>query len=354
MTSWRFILIAATALLPVLHGCALTYSARSVVGHLNMVSASKPVDRVVKQPATSPALKKQLEQSREIREFATRELALPDNDSYRRYVDTGRDYASWAVFAAPEFSLAVRTWCFPVYGCVPYRGYFSKEEAEKFAATQREQGMDVHVSGVPAYSSLGWFDDPLLNTMVVRGDIYLAGVIFHELAHQEVYVKNDSGFNEAFAVTVEESGVEKWLKSRGETDRLRAYDLSLRINGDFQALIAETRRELHAIYTSDAGDDRKRAEKAEAIDRLRMRYRRLRDGKWNGFPGYDRWFEEPINNAKLAPIAVYGDQVDDFRRLLENCSGDYARFYRAVEAYAALDKDRRAEALREAKGCAGS
>ncbi len=345
------LLVVAMALLPVLQGCNPAYYASSVGGHIKIVSSSQPVDKLLERRDINPDLKERLTISREIRDYASEQLALPDNDSYRRYVDTGREYVSWAVYSSPEFSVGFNTWCFPIYGCVPYRGYFSESAAEKFAETLREQDMDVYVGGVPAYSSLGWFDDPLMNTMVIRGDVYLAGVVFHELAHQRVYVQNDSGFNEAFAVTVEEKGVEKWLRERGEDAVLKDYETGLQRYKDFQILVAETRQALARIYASGLSETDMRAAKAKEIERLRARYRRLRDGKWNGYRGFDRWFDEPINNARLATIGVYGDLVADFKRLFDLCAGDYERFYDAVEYLAQFESGERVEALQTASAC---
>lgn len=333
-------------------GCAnLGYYSQSINGHLNLVSAAKPVDRLLKEPSQPEAVRQQLELAREIRQFATERLALPDNRSYRSYVDTGRDYVTWAVFAAPELSLNVKTWCFPVVGCVPYRGYFTEEAALAFAERVRAEGLDVYVGGVPAYSTLGWFNDPLLNTMFLRGESYLAGVVFHELSHQRVYVRDDTRFNEAFAVAVEQAGTTEWLLERAEPDKLADYRASQRREEDFLTLIAETRNELQRIYTSQASDDAKRAAKAAAIAGLRARYARMKTDRWNGYAGYDQWFAAPINNAKLATVAVYNDLVPAFTRLLEICDGNYGRFYRAVERLGKLDIRRRAQALAAAKSC---
>lgn len=343
------VLAAAVFIVP---GCAnLGYYSQSINGHLNLVSAAKPVDRLLEQPSQPPAVRQQLELARDVRQFATERLELPDNRSYRSYVDTGREYVTWAVFAAPELSLNVKTWCFPVVGCVPYRGYFSEDAALAFAERNRAGGLDVHVGGVPAYSTLGWFNDPLLNTMFLRGEPYLAGVVFHELSHQRVYVRDDTRFNEAFAVAVEQAGTTEWLLERAEPDQLAAYQASQKREEDFLALIAATRNELHRIYTSQASDDAKRAAKAAEIDVLRARYERMKTDRWNGYAGYDQWFAAPINNAKLATVAVYNDLVPAFTRLLQICGGDYERFYRAVERLGKRNIRERAEALANAKSC---
>jgi predicted aminopeptidase len=342
----------AAVLVAGLSGCTgISYYAQSVNGHLEMLSARQPVAKLVDDPSQPAELRAEMALASDIRRYATDELALPDNASYRSYVDTGRDAVTWAVFAAPEFSLVPQTWCFPVFGCVPYRGYFSREAAIEFAKDVRDEGMDVHVTGITAYSTLGWFSDPLLNTMFRRDEAFLAALVFHELAHQRFYVRNDTAFNEAFAVTVETSGVRKWLKDRGDAAALGRYEAELKREADFLDLIAETRTELIGIYRGADSAAEKRAAKAAAIDRLRARYRRLRDGRWGGYAGYDGWFDAPINNAKLAATAVYNDLVPAFVDLFEACSGDYPKFYEAVRRIGALDKTKRLAALKAARRC---
>jgi predicted aminopeptidase len=352
MTPRHCLLILAFVFLAALQGCgSLSYYTRSISGQLNLVASRQPVDRLIEDPSREPEFREQLVAARDIRQFATDGLALPDNRSYRSYVDTGRKFVSWAVFTAPEFSLTVRNWCFPVFGCVPYRGYFSKEAAIKFGRRAQKQGLDVYVGGIPAYSTLGWFDDPLLNTMFGYSDTYLAEVIFHELSHQRVYVRNDTAFNEAFAVAVEQSGTTKWLRYRADPAALRRYKAARKRNEDFVTLVAETRSQLHQIYIGEGSDAEKRAAKAAAIDNLRARYRRVKARRWNGFSGYDPWFSEPINNAKLASVAVYNELTPAFSRLLEICAGDHERFYRAVEQFAELDAGQRYQALKSANSC---
>ena len=335
-----------------LQGCGnLSYYTQSINGHLNIVSASRPAKQVVDDPKAAPELREKLTLAQAIRQFAIDRLALPDNGSYRNYVDTRRDYVTWSVFAAPEFSLDVRSWCFPVAGCVPYRGYFSKQAAVDFAEGVHAEGLDVHVGGVPAYSTLGWFDDPLLNTMFLHGDTYLVGVIFHELSHQRVYVAGDPAFNEAFAVSVERNGIEAWLRHRADKEALREYRTDRRRNEDFLDLIVQARGELRHIYDSADSDVRKRASKATAIDGLRSKYRRMRDARWGGYDGYDAWFDAPINNAKLATISVYNNLVPAFERLLSICSGDFEQYYNAVERISKLQGEQRVVALKAATEC---
>ncbi|MEX0347638.1 MAG: aminopeptidase [Rhizobiaceae bacterium] len=344
-------LIFASAGVLGLQGCSLSYYAQSINGHLDILAASQPIEKLIDRPSSSTELNQNLELARDIRQFAVDRLSLPDNGSYRNYVDTGRDFVTWSVFAAPELAPGVRTWCFPVVGCVPYRGYFSKEAAVRYAQQIREEGFDVHVGGVPAYSTLGLTRDPLLNTMLLYGESYLAGVIFHELSHQLIYVEDDAEFNEAFAVSVEEAGTVEWLKHRGQTTELVRFHATRKRNDDFVRLVAGTQDELTEIYKSDKSDAEKRVAKKAAIERLRTRYRRVRSIKWNGYKGYDGWFDAPINNAKLATIGVYNDLVPAFSRLLEICDGDYQRYYKSVVRIGKLEKADRRRALTQASRC---
>lgn len=345
-------MLAAAMLVSGAAGCtSVSYYAQSLEGHVKIMAERRDVAKLIDDRSTPEALRSRMASAQAIRQFAIDELALPDNDSYRSYVDVGRDAVTWAVFAAPEFSLAPRTWCFPVYGCVPYRGYFSKASAIEFAADQRKLGLDVYVSGITAYSTLGWSSDPLLSTMLVQGNTYLAGVVFHELAHQRVYIHGDSEFNEAFAVAVETTGVRRWLRASRDLAGLRRYETDRKRRGEFLALLARTRDELARVYGSTRTVDGKRAAKAAAIETLRARYRRLRDGHWRGDRSYDAWMGAPIDNAKLAASSVYSQQVAAFLRLFDLCSGDYPRFYASVRQIGALDKATRSGTLANADRC---
>ncbi|PBC08755.1 aminopeptidase [Mesorhizobium sp. WSM3859] len=333
-------------------GCtSISYYAQSLEGHVEIMAARKNVGKLIGDPSTPSPLRAKLTSASAIRRFATEELALPDNSSYRSYVDLGRNDVTLAVFAAPQFSLAPITWCFPVFGCVPYKGYFSRKDALENAAALQRQGLDVYVTGITAYSTLGWFSDPLLSTMLRQNDTYLASLVFHELAHQKVYVNGDSAFNEAFAVSVETTGTRKWLRVTGNRAGLRSYEADRKRKADFLGLISKTRDELKQVYGSPRGPEQMAAAKAATIDRLRMRYRQMRDKRWGGYRGYDAWFDSPINNAKLAATAVYGEQVPAFLRLFDLCSGDYPRFYASVRRIGNLPAPSRAEALKAAATC---
>ncbi|MFK0692725.1 aminopeptidase [Mesorhizobium sp. IMUNJ 23033] len=345
-------MLAAVIMASVATGCtSISYYAQSLGGHVQIMAARENVGKLIRGPSTPKALRAKLTSASAIRRFATDELALPDNNSYRSYVDVGRDAVTWAVFAAPEFSLTPRTWCFPVFGCVPYRGYFSRKSATESAVELHREGLDVYVTGITAYSTLGWSSDPLLSTMLRQDDTYLASLIFHELAHQRIYVDDDSAFNEAFAVAVETTGVRKWLRAVGDRAGLRSYEIDRKRRADFLGLVSKTRDELRQVYESPRPPEQMAAAKAAEIDRLRTRYRQLRDKRWAGYRGYNAWFSAAINNAKLAATAVYGEQVPAFLRLFDLCSGDYPRFYASVRRIADLHKPSRAEALEAAETC---
>ncbi|TPJ17929.1 aminopeptidase [Mesorhizobium sp. B2-7-3] len=335
-----------------LSGCtSVSYYAQSLEGHVRIMAARQDVGKLIEAPSTPEALRAKLTSASAIRRFATDELALPDNSSYHSYVDIHRDAVTWAVFAAPQFSLTPKTWCFPVFGCVPYRGYFDRKSATESAVALHRQGLDVYVTGITAYSTLGWSSDPLLSTMLRQDDTYLASLVFHELAHQRLYVNGDSAFNEAFAVAVETTGTRKWLRAAGDRAGLRRYEADRKRSADFLALVSKTRDELRQVYESSRTPDGMAAAKAATLDRLRTRYRQMRDGSWAGYRGYDAWFNAPINNAKLAATSVYGEQVPAFIRLFDLCSGDYPRFYASVRRIADLPQLSRAEALKAATTC---
>jgi predicted aminopeptidase len=267
-------------------------------------------------------------------------LALPANGSFRSYADIGRPFVVWNVFAAPELSLQLKQWCFPVAGCVTYRGYFDRAEAERLAQSLRAQGWEVQVAGVPAYSTLGWFDDPVLNTFIHYPEGELARLIFHELAHQVAYLKGDSAFNESFAVAVEEAGVERWLAQRGDAGVEAAYRQFAARRAQFVELLKRHRLRLEVLYASGAADEAKRAGKAEVFASLQAEYLELK-AQWGGFSGYDRWFGQQLGNAHLAAVATYTALVPGFRRLLAEQDGDMQRFYDVVRRLAREDKGQR-------------
>jgi predicted aminopeptidase len=338
-------LAGALAAITSLAGCAgSAYLAQSIGGQFDLVRRARPVDAVLADPHTRPALRVELAKATEIRDFATRKLLLPDNGSYRRFADIERPYVVWNVFAAPELSLQLREWCFPVAGCVGYRGYFSKSGADEFADRMKSEGFDVYVGGVPAYSTLGWFDDPLLSTFIHYPEGELARLMFHELAHQVAYLRDDSTFNESFAVAVEREGVRRYLALAAPELAAACARASSR-REEFTRLVATSRKRLAAAYSAPTTDDVKRAAKQRILAELRRDYDELKSRKWEGYAGYDAWFAGETNNAKLASVAVYAVRVPAFEALLRRSGGDLAEFYARVKKLAAMSRRERDAAL---------
>jgi predicted aminopeptidase len=322
-------------------GCAnVGYYWQSVSGQLGIWRRERPIEEVIDDAATPEALRQKLSTVVRIRDFSSRELGLPDNRSYRDYADLGRPYAVWNVFAAPEFSVQPARWCFVFAGCVSYRGYFSREEADRFSAELAAQGYDIHVGGVPAYSTLGWFADPVLNTFINFPEPEVARLMFHELAHQLVYVKDDSAFNESFAVTVEQEGLRRWFERAADAKGREAHERSRRVRMEFSRLIEKYRGRLDALYRSPLAPDAMRERKRALFGELEADYRTLKAG-WGGYAGYDAWFARPPNNALLASVAIYAQRVPAFEALLRREGGDLARFYGAVRELAAMPKESR-------------
>jgi predicted aminopeptidase len=332
-------------------GCGFADTAgfywQGAVGQADLLWRAKPLDEAA-AATEDPALKARLERVRSIREFASRELALPDNATFTRYADIGRPFVVWNVFAAPPLALKARAWCFPVAGCVNYRGYFSEDDARAEAARLAGQGDDVHVGGVPAYSTLGWLDDPVLSSFVRWRETELARIMFHELAHQVVYVRDDTSFNESFAVAVEEVGLGRWLAAQsGRPDHAQLVAdaaRSERLRSDFRGLVAATRERLDRLYAGDAPDAAKLEAKAAVFTAMRADYDRMKAG-WDGVPAFDLWFATGANNAGILAVGLYTDRVPAFRALLAAEAGDLPQFYARVGALAALPKADRDAAL---------
>lgn len=304
------------------------------------MSRREPIGRVIGDASTPAALRTRLESVAAIRDFASRELKLPDNGSYRSYADVGRRYVVWNVVAAPEFSVDPKQWCYLIVGCVSYRGYFAESGARRYAAGLRGRGFDVAVGGVAAYSTLGHFDDPVLNTMMGWDDVELAAIIFHELTHQLLYVPGDSAFNEALATTVEEAGVRRWLNARGRGADLEAYAARQRHYAAVIDLLSSTRAGLRALYASDLAPDIKRERKRAAFAALRASFALL-NASWGGHAPFESWFADEINNAHLASVATYFACVPGFERELEAAGGDLTAFYARARALAKLDRKKR-------------
>jgi predicted aminopeptidase len=316
----------------------LGYYWQSVSGHLAVMNAAKPITEWIGDPSTSQTLKEKLQLVKQIRAFASSELGLPNNASYTNYADLKRPSVVWNVFATPELSMKLQTWCFPVAGCVSYKGFYKQADAESYAQSLREEGLEAYVAGIPAYSTLGWFNDPVLNTFINYPDGELARLIFHELGHQVLYVKNDSTFNESFSTAIEEVGLGRWLAALPDaTKRMQltqAYEEFSARKAQFVALLKKQRSALEAVYDqSQATDEEKRAGKAQVFLDLQKDYAALKV-TWGGFAGYDRWFSQKLTNAHLASVATYTDGVPGFRKILAAENNDLPRFYAAAKTLA--------------------
>ena len=347
-TAATLVAVLATACLSA--GCSsLGYYAQSVGGHLALVARAKPVAELTADTGTPAALRERLVLSQRIRDYAVSELALPDNRSYRGYADLGRNAAVWNVVAAPELSLTLETWCFPVVGCVGYRGYYDQAAANAEASALRARGLETTVYGVPAYSTLGKLDwlggDPLLNTFMHWPEGELARLIFHELSHQVVYAADDTMFNESFATAVERIGGARWLSQRAGDEARAQYSSFNARRTEFRELTGRYRDRLDALYRSSASDADKRTGKARLMTELRAEYAGLKADRWAGFAGYDGWFER-ANNASFGVLAAYNELVPNFERLFEREGRDFKRFYAEVRRLADLPKAERQATLR--------
>jgi len=342
--AWQWLALAGATLL---QGCgASSYYWQAFTGQMEVRRLSRPVDEVIAAPDTAAEIRKRLEYARTARDYASTGLQLPDNRSYRLYADLKRRYIVWNVFAAPPLSLTLQTHCFPVAGCVTYRGFFAEAAAKDYADELRAQGLDVYMGGVPAYSTLGWFDDPLLNTFIRYPELEVARLIFHELAHQVVYAQGDSTFNESFATTVEEEGLRRWIVAHATPEQKAQYEVFSSRRKEMMALLRETREQLLAAYEQPGSPGAKLAAKQSIIEGLRARYAELK-AAWGGFAGYDGWLLTDLNNAKLGSIATYSQEVPGFNALLRSEGGDLARFYARVKELAALPQEERTRRLEQ-------
>ncbi|HYL88875.1 MAG TPA: aminopeptidase [Burkholderiales bacterium] len=324
----------AVAALVLLAGCeSLSYYGQAIGGHFKLMSQARPIETWLTDPGTPPELKTRLETARDIREFASRELHLPDNASYTSYADLNRRFAVYNVFAAPKFSVDPKLECFPFTGCVAYRGFFSEKDAQNYAEKLRAEGYDVYVGGVLAYSTLGWFDDPLLSTFIRYPDAQVARLVFHELAHQLVYAKGDTTFNESFAVTVEDEGVRRWLEAQGRTTELAQFRAAQERKRELAARIKETRERLKVIYAMKLTPEQMAEQKKQEFDRLRALY--------------PTFVPSEPNNAFLVSIALYNEYLPAFERLLAQ-SGSLDAFYARVRQLAHEDRKERDALLAKA------
>ncbi|MFZ0500550.1 MAG: aminopeptidase [Steroidobacteraceae bacterium] len=340
-------LVLAIAALAALSGCTSTmYLLQAANGEWHVIHGRQPIVQVIDDPQTPEPLIRELADVREARDFASRELDLPNNDSYRTYVDIDRPYVVWNVVAAPVLSMQAKEWCFPIAGCVAYRGYFKEQRARDFAAGLKQRGYDVVIEGVPAYSTLGKLPDPVMSTMMRYGSDELASMIFHELAHQLLYVQNDSRFDEAFAVTVEDEGLKRWLEYKARPARIAELRQERAEDQQFTALLQQTRGRLAQVYASSAPRTVKLRRKQQLFAELAAQIQALERRLAVHFPEYDQWIAEGLNNAQLVSVGTYNDCVPGFERLLRQEHDDLPRFYDAARKLA-----REPKAARDAQLC---
>lgn len=335
----------AAAALVALSGCStVSYYSQLANGQYDLLRRRQPIEKLVKDPNTPAQLRQRLQLAMEARAFASDHIGLPRNASYTEYSDLGRSAAVWAVYATDEFSVTAQQSCFPITGCVAYRGFFKKDAAHAYADGLHAKGSDVWISAVPTYSTLGWFDDPVLNTMMNWDDVELAGEIFHELTHQKLYVRNDTAFNESFATFVQDQGVREWCLARGlppptsNVQRLRWKTIV--------AMVLRTRSNLDALYHSGLDADAMRAKKKIELDQLRDAYLTLRNGEWKGYSGYDHWFRAGLDNATLLPFGLYDQWLPAFDALFRQSGSDWPRFFAAVKQLADEPSEDRQRALK--------
>jgi predicted aminopeptidase len=318
----------------------LSYYSQAIRGHAGIMRGRQPIERLLALDTTSFESKERLKETLAIRNFASEVLFLPDNDSYRSFNELKRDYVVWNVFAAPEFSTELMTWCFPITGCLPYRGYFNKNSAQEYARELEALGHDVYVGGVSAYSTLGWFADPVLDTMLIHGMTWAARIIFHELAHQKLYIQDDTELNEAFADTVANIGVEKWLQHTRQNAEYESFQEQLVREADFHALIMEYRDKYQKLYASDRPVNEKRQGKEELHRDMHQKYQRLKI-KWGNHSEYDAWFSAGPNNAHIGTITTYRDLAPLLKKLYLDNDSDIRRFYEAVQLLTGCEREER-------------
>ncbi|ALG69033.1 aminopeptidase [Beggiatoa leptomitoformis] len=323
----------------------ISYYGQAMQGQVDIWQRMQPIENVIAQTDTPTRLKQQLAEVLQIRAFASDKLYLPDNPSYTFYADLQRPYVVWNVFAAAPFSIKPQEWCFLVVGCVSYRGYFTEADAKQAASALQTEGYDVYVGGIAAYSTLGWFTDPLLNTMLSWSRTRIASVIFHELSHQLLYIPNDTAFNESFAMTVETIGVERWLAQNGTPAEWENYQQYRQRRADFIVLIQQTRTDLEQLYRSPLSQADKIAQKTHIFAQLQANYQQVKQQKWGGYAGYDFWFAETLNNAKITSILTYQDYIPAFTTLLSEKQGNLAEFYQAVKTLSQLSAEERQQTL---------
>ena len=322
-------------------GCqTVYYYGQAINGQLSIIAQREPIEELIEDPEIDEKLKKRLLFILEVRKFAQNDLHLPVENNYLTYVDLDRSYVMWSVFAAPEFSLEPKTWCYPIAGCVAYRGYFAEQDAREYAETLEKKAFDVYVGGVSAYSTLGWFDDPVLSTMMRMSETDTAALIIHELAHKLLYVPGDSAFSESFATAVEQEGIRRWLMEKGDRLAHNAYRLKYRKHRQFIEIITRYRSQFESVYQSQEDDAIKSEKKAALFDQMIRDHDDLKE-QWGGKSRYDNWFSQPLNNAKLVSVFTYQDWVPAFNAILYRNNGDLIQFFEECQKLAEKSKAER-------------
>ncbi len=341
-------------LLLLLAGCAdLGYYWHSASGHLDVMDKRVDIEQLLADGELDAKLRERLELVKEIRRFSVERLDLPDNDSYLSYVELDRDYLIKNLFAAPEFSTRLHRWCYPIIGCASYRGYFDEKRLQEYVAELEAQGLEVHVGRVAAYSTLGWFDDPVLSSFVDWPDHRLAGLLFHELTHQQLYIEDDSTFNESLASAVQQVGTELWLQARDHASQIDKNAHYQRYRAEVIELIETTRAELDDLYQRDIEDQQKRELKAETFQRSRQSHAAIAES-YGIKRGFTRWFSDELNNAKIGSVSTYNSDKAAFVSMIRAFDLNFAEFYRYAEAVGRLPKDTRDKCLDEWKNGTGA
>jgi predicted aminopeptidase len=338
----------ALFLLAVLCGCqTLEYYNQAISGQHRILQSRQPISEITADPNSPEILRQQLTYLMAVRTFAAKNLHLPVANNYLTYVDLKRPYVAWNVVATPEFSMVPKTWCYPFVGCTAYRGYFAETDAHQYAESLQRQGYDVYVGGVTAYSTLGWFDDPVLSTFIHRSRASSAALLFHELAHQVLYAPDDTTFNESFATFVEQEGLRRWQKASGNSASYSDYFRNFQRREKFVKLVSEHRQKLETLYQTDLVPAEKRIRKASIFADLRNEFKHLKS-KHSALAAYDDWINGPLNNAKISGVVAYHDLVPAFSQILADKGGDLVQFYEACRSLLRKDKDDRHHILNKA------
>lgn len=326
---------------------SISYYSQAAQGQWHILRGRTPIEEVINSGTAPKAIKAKLELTQRVRQFAKDRLALSRAGGYIDYVDIGRPYVVWNVFAAPEFDVNPMTWCFPIAGCVPYRGYFSEQDANAYAKTLAAQGYDVHVGGVEAYSTLGWFRDPVLSTFLARDDANLAALLIHEMSHQHLYLPGDATFNESYATTVEIEGLGLWLHQNPSSAGAETHAESLALRDAFIELLMQHREKLRVLFASNQSIEEKRIQKTALNEELLRDYKQFKRTHPNAGNRFDGWFNRPINNARLSSLATYSRWVPAMRAVFTTCSGNFACFHERIEELSELPADKRQATLEQ-------